>query len=41
MANTKNNIIEEVTNSEYKYGFVTDIEADEARQVWQFEIQRL
>ena len=30
MANTKNNIIEEVTNSEYKYGFVTDIEMDTA-----------
>ena len=28
MANNKNNIIEEVTNSEYKYGFVTDIEMD-------------
>lgn len=28
MANDKNNIIEEVTNSEYKYGFVTDIEMD-------------
>lgn len=23
-------ILEEITNSEYKYGFVTDIEADEA-----------
>lgn len=30
MTNTKNNIIEEVTNSEYKYGFVTDIEMDTA-----------
>jgi len=28
MAYNKNNIIEEVTNSEYKYGFVTDIEMD-------------
>ena len=30
MTNDKNNIIEEVTNSEYKYGFVTDIEMDTA-----------
>ena len=28
MANDKNNIIKEVTNSEYKWGFVTDIEMD-------------
>ncbi|NVN96097.1 MAG: Fe-S cluster assembly protein SufB [Bacteroidetes bacterium] len=28
MAYNKNDIIEEVTNSEYKYGFVTDIEMD-------------
>ncbi|MCB0806197.1 MAG: Fe-S cluster assembly protein SufB [Bacteroidales bacterium] len=30
MANTKNNILEEVTQSEYKYGFFTDIEMDTA-----------
>ena len=30
MATDNNNIINEVTNSEYKYGFVTDIEMDQA-----------
>ncbi len=26
----KEELLEEITSSEYKYGFVTDIEADEA-----------
>jgi len=30
MSTDQNNIINEVTNSEYKYGFVTDIEMDQA-----------
>ncbi|MCX6230742.1 MAG: Fe-S cluster assembly protein SufB [Bacteroidetes bacterium] len=30
MTNEKNHILKEVTNSEYKWGFITDIEADEA-----------
>ena len=28
MAEDKNNIIQEVTNEEYKYGFVTNIETE-------------
>jgi Fe-S cluster assembly protein SufB len=30
MPETQDEILEEVVNSEYKYGFVTDIEADNA-----------
>ena len=30
MAETQDEILEDVVNSEYKYGFVTDIEADNA-----------
>ncbi|MFN5476284.1 MAG: Fe-S cluster assembly protein SufB, partial [Sphingobacteriales bacterium] len=30
MAEEQDDILEQITNSDYKYGFVTDIEADEA-----------
>ena len=41
MAEQEENIVEQVTNQEYKYGFVTDIDADTIPQGLNEDIIRL